>query len=116
MIYHITTYPEWIKAERLGEYSSTSLMTDDFIHCSRQDQIIATANLFFRNQNELILLCIDETRLTSICKYEMPSPDSTEVNPEKSFPHVYGKINLSAVTKILEFSVNQNEDYFLSEL
>lgn len=109
MIVHITTYIEWEKAQLEGAYLAPSLNTEGFIHCSSPNQIIDTANLFFKGQHGLVLLCIDETKSTSQCKYE-PAAAKGMHDPSlgKLFPHVYGPINLSAVNKVVDFPPDEN--------
>jgi uncharacterized protein (DUF952 family) len=109
MILHITTHNDWEKARIEGEYTAPSLQSDGFIHCSTLKQTVDTANIFFKGQNGLILLCIDEDKLVSECKYEDPSVAGKH-DPEVGniFPHIYGPINLSAVINILDFPTNEN--------
>ncbi|MGD1007243.1 MAG: DUF952 domain-containing protein [Ignavibacteriaceae bacterium] len=56
-----------------NEYTALSLKSEGFIHCSTLKQTADTANIFFRGQNGLALLCIDENKLKSECKYEDPT-------------------------------------------
>ncbi len=60
MILHITSSAEWEKARVRGEYTAPSLVTEGFIHCSTPAQAADTANLFFRGQRGLVLICIDD--------------------------------------------------------
>lgn len=112
MILHITTTPDWEKAKKEGEYTSPSLISDGFIHCSTIKQTTDTANIFFKGQKGLILLCIDENKLASECKYEDPCGGGLhDPNVGKLFPHIYGPINLSAVVKTLDFPP-ENDGFF----
>jgi uncharacterized protein (DUF952 family) len=65
MILHITTLKEWDKAQIKGEYTTSSLDSEGFIHCSSIKQIVNTANIFFKGQTELIILCTNEKKLKS---------------------------------------------------
>jgi uncharacterized protein (DUF952 family) len=66
--------------------------------------VVDTANVFFKGQQNLVLLCLDETKLKSECKYESPTAEvSHSPNVDKLFPHIYGPINLSAVIKAVDF-------------
>ena len=49
-------------------------------------------------QHGLLLMVIDPGRLEAEVKYE-PGTDK----PDELFPHVFGRINLDAVTRVLEF-------------
>ncbi|RPH32718.1 MAG: DUF952 domain-containing protein [Bacteroidales bacterium] len=116
MVLHITTYKEWEKAQQEGEYTAPSLKSEGFIHCSTIKQAVDTANIFFRGQNGLALLCIDENQLESICKYEPPAAGGQQ-NPSVGnlFPHIYGPINVSAVVKVVDFPTNENGFFVLPE-
>jgi uncharacterized protein (DUF952 family) len=114
MILHITTPLDWEKAKQQGEYTAPSLKTDGFIYCSTIKQTTDTANIFFKGQTGLILLCIDDKKLKSVCKYEDPAGGGIhDPNVGNLFPHVYGSINLSAVTKIVKFPPNKDGSFFL---
>lgn len=106
MILHITTHEDWNAAKIAGVYSAPSLQTEGFIHCSTVKQAVDTANIFFKGQQGLILLCIDESKLTSECKYEVPAGGGKhDPSVGNLFPHVYGPINISAVIKVVDFPV-----------
>jgi uncharacterized protein (DUF952 family) len=114
MILHITTHKEWEKAQLQGKYTSPSLETDGFIHCSTLKQTADTANIFFKGQKGLALLCIDEKKLQSKCKYENPMGGGNhDPNVGTLFPHIYGSINLSAVIKVVDFPLNENGFFVL---
>ena len=109
MIIHITTNKDWEKAKMNGKYSAPSLLSDGFIHCSTIKQTTDTANIFFKGQNGLVLLCINEKKLQSECKYEDPAGGGQhDPNVGNLFPHIYGPINISAVIKILDFPTDEN--------
>ena len=46
---------------------------------------------YYKNQADLLLLHIDETKLTAVLKYELVPSVSEE------FPHIHGALNLDAV-------------------
>lgn len=107
MILHITTKNEWERAISQGEYTSPSLTSEGFIHCSTIKQTTDTANTFFKGQHGLILLCINENKLKSICKYEAPAGGGAhDPGVGSLFPHIYGPINISAVIKTFDFPTN----------
>jgi uncharacterized protein (DUF952 family) len=111
MILHITNRQDWELANQIGEYIPASLKSDGFIHCSTLKQTVDTANLFFKGQTGLVLLCIDENKLTAVCKYEDPAgkgPVKHDPRPDNHFPHIYGPINLASVVKVVDFPANVN--------
>lgn len=94
MIYHVVTSASWQKALVQGFYEADSLATEGFIHTSLAEQVKGVLERYYQGQNNLILLHIDETKLSSPLKYEL-APSVNEV-----FPHIYGRLNLDAVIKI----------------
>jgi uncharacterized protein (DUF952 family) len=97
-ILHITLETEWIEAQHKGLYSAPSLSSEGFIHCSAPSQVVAVAERFYAGQRGLVLLVIDPERLNADVRFE-PGTDK----PDELFPHVYGQINLDAVTRVLGF-------------
>ena len=93
MIYHITTPSHWKVSLIKGFHEADSLASEGFIHASDSHQVKGVLERFYQNQKDLLLLHIDETKLTSVLKYEM-APSINEL-----FPHIYGSINVDAVTE-----------------
>ncbi|MBF2013727.1 MAG: DUF952 domain-containing protein [Rivularia sp. T60_A2020_040] len=101
LILHITPRQDWEKAKLIGIYQTDSLEAEGFIHCSKPSQIVKVANLFFKNQTDLLLLFIDSDRVESKISYD-------QVGGNETFPHIYGALNNDAVFKTIEFKPNQN--------
>jgi uncharacterized protein (DUF952 family) len=101
MILHIVRRKEWDEA--VGSYAPASLTFEGFIHCSTIDQVVETANRFYRGQNDLVLVCVDERRLTSPLRYEAPSMVAAEDDRAGRFPHLFGPLNLDAVIAVINF-------------
>jgi len=95
-IFHIALANEWSKALENGAYRTSSLDTEGFIHFSTGQQLLRTANKFYRGNRNVVLLLIDPKRLAAKLRYE-PIEDGQE------FPHLYGDLNLDAVTEVLPF-------------
>ena len=91
MIYHITALSSWETSLILGFYEADSLATEGFIHASNRKQVEGALERYYKNQTDLVLLHIDETKLTAALKYEL-SPSINEL-----FPHIYGPVNIDAV-------------------
>lgn len=102
MILHILMRNEWETAMRQGSYRPPSLDAEGFIHCSTIEQAVDTANLLFRGATDLLLLCIDETRLITTLKFEAPAT-AGDARPNLRFPHIRGALNLDAVIDAIEF-------------
>jgi uncharacterized protein (DUF952 family) len=110
-IFHITTQVQWQKALLKGFYLSDSLETEGFIHASTAPQVPKVFNAFYADQADLVLLAIAPEKLESQVKWEVPvHPDgkhTDSITETEKFPHIYGKINLNAVTVM-------NLNHFLS--
>jgi uncharacterized protein (DUF952 family) len=98
-IFHITPRSHWEQAQQAGSYRADSLDTEGFIHCSTPAQVVRVADLFYRGQSGLVLLCIDPERLNAELIYE-------EVEEKQRFPHLYGALNLDAVVQVVDFHPN----------
>ncbi len=94
-IFHIANRKEWETDE--SEYSHPSLNSENFIHSSTKDQVIPTFAKHFSEDGDFILLEIDIPQLVNEVKYEF-APERGEL-----FPHIYGIINKSAVTRTFPF-------------
>ena len=105
LILHITSRSEWDNARSTGSYLARSVATEGFIHCSTQDQVVHVANAFYRAQAELVLLVIDESRLTSRLRWEAPAGSPAPgISASDLFPHIYGAINLAAVIAVADLA------------
>jgi uncharacterized protein (DUF952 family) len=107
IILHITTEKEWQTAVALGEYRTDSLASEGFIHCSTAEQVVMPANQLYTGQSDLILLTIDPAKLMAELVYE----DCYETGHQ--FPHVYGPLNLDAVTGFVAFPPNPDGTFSL---
>jgi len=104
MILHITSQAEWLAAQQSGEYSPPSLQSEGFIHCSTENQVLHVANAFYGGRSDLLLLQLDEQKLTAPLKWEppagMPAPGILDSD---QFPHLFGALNLTAVSATFPF-------------
>ena len=109
IILHITKRDQWDQARVAGEYPSSSLHADGFIHCSGPDQVVGVADVRYRGEADLVLLCIDTNRVKAEIRYENLE------GGDELFPHVYGPIELSAVAKVLAFGQSSEGKFTLPE-
>jgi uncharacterized protein (DUF952 family) len=107
LIFHITHRPDWEKALKDGAYTAPSLASQGFIHCSYAHQIVRVANHYYSGQSNLVIMVIDPKYLVSPVKVEKA------VDVDDDYPHIYGFINLEAVTKILDFSASADLTFHL---
>jgi uncharacterized protein (DUF952 family) len=91
-IFHVARHADWHAAIVAGEYRVStldgSLDTVGFIHASESHQVAGVIERFYRGQQDLVILVIDESAVTSA---------GTEVRREDSgngelFPHIYGPL------------------------
>lgn len=95
MIFHITDTATWANSQQRGVHTGSTrgvdLAEEGYIHCSTAAQWPGVIERYYADTTDLVLLHIDEQRLTSPLVYEQ-LPGAPE-----PFPHVYGPINLDAV-------------------
>jgi uncharacterized protein (DUF952 family) len=102
VIYHLVARDGWAVAMRAGSYAPPSLALEGFIHCSTLAQLVATANAVFRGNRDLVVLCIEESRLRARLRFESPA-DASDPRAHGRFPHLYGALNAGAVTMVIDF-------------
>ncbi|HTU90711.1 MAG TPA: DUF952 domain-containing protein [Gemmataceae bacterium] len=91
-IYHLVLRRFW-EENADQPYRPDSLAGEGFIHCSFAEQAARSANRFYAEAADLLLLHIDPERLTSPLREE--ASDTGE-----SFPHIYGPLNRDAVVAV----------------
>ncbi len=111
IILHIAKRSDWENAKREGTYAAASLASEGFIHCSTVAQTVETANRFYRGQPDLVLLVINEGLVKAEVRYE--SPADTRADSADGFPHIYGRLNVDAVTSEYDFVPGANGAFVL---
>ena len=109
LLLHITSREQWDRARFAGMYRSETLDTEGFIHCSTREQVLDVANAHFRGREDLVLLCIDSSRVQAPIQY-----DTIETGAR--FPHVYGPLNADAVIKTVPFPPGPDGRFTLPNL
>lgn len=94
MIYHIATPEAWSKALQNGFYQPDAYAEEGFVHACKATQIEGVLQRHFTVTEGLLVLHIDEHRLTAPHSFVF----SETVNDE--FPHIFGNINLNAVEEV----------------
>lgn len=108
-VYHIVPATEWTQAQAKGNYAPVSIQAEGFIHCSNLGQVTGSANLFFKGQTQLKLLQITVAQLNAKLVYENTT-GGTEL-----FPHLYGVLNLNAVSQVFDLGTDTNGQFVLPE-
>jgi uncharacterized protein (DUF952 family) len=103
LLFHITSPQEWQKAQAEGMYRPESLEREGFIHFSTAFQIQGVHQRLYNARRDVLVLVVDETRLTSPLRWE--SVPGTEMR----FPHLYGPLNLEAVVRVIDLSASDLE-------
>jgi uncharacterized protein (DUF952 family) len=99
MIYRIVPSSVW-HAQPDQPYAPATLAELGFIHCSPDEQttLLVVNALYRASPRPLLVLTIDENRLTARCEWEVAIPEPPPGVPgDTRFPHVYGPINRDAV-------------------
>jgi len=95
-IYKICPASAWREAERQGVYrGSADDARDGFIHLSTAAQVGETARKHFFGQTGLFLIEVDADALGEALRWERSRNDQL-------FPHLYGELDLGAVTAVLD--------------
>lgn len=106
-LFHIMTRDEWFEATAVGHYAPASLTEEGFIHCSTRDQVVGSAEAYYHGRANLILLQIDSAHVAA------PIVDEDLTGRGLSFPHIYGVLNLDAVTAVFDFPPNPDGGFDL---
>jgi uncharacterized protein (DUF952 family) len=93
MIYHIAVLDDWVLHSNSATYQPPGYAREGFIHCSTQEQVPGVLQRYYAGVKNLILLHIDETKLSASLKYE-------EATNKELFPHVFGPINKEAIVRV----------------
>ncbi len=93
-IYKICRAQEWRYAEREAVFRGSEVdQRDGFIHFSTAAQVAETAAKHFSGQSDLLLVSVNTSSLGDHLKWE-PSRGGA------LFPHLYGQLDLAAVTRV----------------
>ncbi len=105
MIFHLVDATGWALALQRSEVRPTA---GPFVHLSTRAQVLGSANRFFKGRTDVLLLRVDETRLTEGLKYE-------EGEPGQLFPHFYGALPVAAVLKAVPLTPNAEGNFLALE-
>jgi uncharacterized protein (DUF952 family) len=93
---HLTERQLWEEGLSAGAYRRADLEQDGFIHCLTAETLVRVANKFYRDRSDLVLLEIEEGRVTSPVKWEAASDG-------RLYPHIYGPLNPDAVVRVIPY-------------
>lgn len=108
-VYKIVAADLWQAAEDSGVFTGAGIdLNDGFIHLSTGAQARRTARLYFKGQDNLVLVAVDGARLGAALKYE----HSRDGDP---FPHLYGPLPLTAVQSVRPLPIGSDGDHVFPE-
>ncbi|MCI8484291.1 MAG: DUF952 domain-containing protein [Lachnospiraceae bacterium] len=105
MILHCMKKSAWNQRKQKEFWGEEELEAEGFIHCSTIEYFWRVASNFKEITDEMVLICLDERRLTAEVRYE----DGDHCG--RSYPHVYGLINNDAVLQVLPFLRDEEGNY-----
>ncbi len=95
-LYHLALPQDWSEATVTGRYPwstrARTLAEVGFVHLSHGHQVAATADRFYADCTELVLLQLDRAAIGSPV-VEEPAPSG------ELFPHLYGELPMAAVAR-----------------
>lgn len=109
-IFHLVTESDWKACTRDGQYTPRRFDADGFVHCvgDRETAARIVAAYFSTVTEPVLLVHLDETKLDARLEWEAPAPPDGKAHAHHEggarFPHVYGPLPLSAVTKVEPWS------------
>ena len=107
IIYHITPMPDWESARAAGSYAADSLRSEGFIHCSTAEQVIVTANRRFKGRRDLVLLCIETSRVKAKIR------DENLEGGIELYPHVFGALDTESIVAVYDFPPQDDGSFAL---
>ena len=109
-IYRLLSVEAWRAAESAGSFiGSAHDLRDGFIHFSTAEQVAETAARHYAGARDLLLIGVSVAALGSALRFE-PSRGGA------LFPHLYGALALSAVTRVEPLELDANGLHLLPNL
>ena len=100
-LFHLALKGDWEQARETGTYQWSTrgmrLVEVGFIHCSWQEQVAKTFERFYADAGDVLLLEIDQTRLTAPLRADA-------IPTGELFPHLYGHLPIEAVRRFTPYS------------
>jgi len=110
MIYIIAKKTDWEAAQQKGFFETPSLAAEGFIHASNDDQVVGSANKHYKGQSGLVLLAVDIAKVKAAVRFDNTSGGTA------LFPHIYGRLETTAVKDVYAFPVKADGTFELPKL
>jgi uncharacterized protein (DUF952 family) len=92
IIYHFASIERWEAQLKNEDYFPSAFLQEGFVHCCTKNQLEGVLKRYFKSTDKVYLVSVDTKKLVAPLKLEL-------ANNGDFFPHIYGKINKSAVVK-----------------
>jgi uncharacterized protein (DUF952 family) len=94
-VFKVLTLEEWGQAQASGIISTELDQKDGFVHLSFLSQLHLTLSLYFNEEEKVMLLQLDHSRIKNKLKFETSIPSGKRLG---LFPHYYGQLELVDVS------------------
>ena len=101
-IYHIVLPEVWERFKDRPSYQPDSLATEGFIHCSYPSQLPGVLKRYYSRVERVLILKIDTEKL-------LPKLVKEPSTNNEIYPHIYGRLNHSAVVDVEERILRQGD-------
>lgn len=105
VIIHCMKLSTWRERSGKAYWGCRNIEADGFIHCSSIKYFWRVAPNFRSVAEPMVLVLLDESKLTSEVKYE----DGDDCG--RTYPHIYGLINTDAVVGVLPFLRDEQGEF-----
>ena len=107
-VYRVLRGNEWRQLLAADESSGNSAdKRDGYIHLSAHEQVENTIQKHFEGATDLVVLEIDAAALGAALRWEVSRDDEL-------FPHLYGKLRMSAILRTIDVGVFRSRNGQLS--
>jgi uncharacterized protein (DUF952 family) len=104
-IYLLSSQSEYQQALTEDKLIRDSLTSEGFIHATPKSQLNRLANKYYKDKIQPLILIVDKKLILPEVKWEPATGGS--------YPHIYGPLNMNAVTAIEEISLNKEGKFQL---
>jgi uncharacterized protein (DUF952 family) len=104
-IYLLSSQAEYQQALEHGTLVRDSLQSEGFIHASPRSQLNRIANKYYQDKVQPLILVVDKKLILPKVKWE-PATGGL-------YPHIYGPLNISAVTQSETISLADDGNFHL---
>lgn len=108
-IYRLVVGADWRRAQQAGFVAYQALdQKDGFLHLSTHAQVLQTAARYYQGVDDLFALEVRYADVKDLVKFEPSSGGAL-------FPHLYGRLPLAAIQRVVPLVRVENGDYRFNE-